>query len=83
MIVMNPLNGLGATLPLNSGQVHAQQVYDVHALNRLASGARLAVTRRGMGAGLASVPTWVWAVGGGLAVGLVGGAIYFRRKRRR
>ena len=51
------------------------------------TGDRLQITPRGMGAGegfsFDSVPTWAWVAGGGLLLGLVGGAIYMKRKRRR
>jgi len=82
MIVMNPLNGLGATLPLNSGQVLGQQAADVRALQRFAGASNLTVQRRGMGNVLSNVPKWVWAGAVGTVVGLVAGTLYFRRKRR-
>jgi len=81
MIVMNQLTGLGATIPVNNGQVVGMQTRDVHRYQRLARGARLSVTSRGMGSIFTDVPTWVWAGAGGLVGGLVVGAIYFKRKR--
>lgn len=49
------------------------------------TGDLVTVTTRGLGEGdfFASVPTWAWWAGGGLLVGLLGGALYFKRKKRK
>lgn len=62
----------------------------VRQMSSQASGALLNVDRTSMNLsglrGLDSVPTWAWAVGGGIIAGAVVGALVFRKgrgKRRR
>ena len=53
-------------------------------LNRTAEavGARLSVSPAGTGElSFSTVPTWAWAAGGALVVGLVVGAIYFKKRK--
>lgn len=83
MIVMTPLNGLGSHLPVNSAQITAVGSQRVRVMQNMAGGARLQISPRGVGGVFATVPRWVWAGGAGLTLGLVGGALYFRKKKRR
>lgn len=49
------------------------------------TGDRVTVTTRGLGEGdfFASVPSWAWYAGGGLLAGLVVGALYLKKKKKR
>jgi hypothetical protein len=87
MVVMEPARrgGLGwihprsRTMALSGARSRVQ--------SRIAeTGDRVTVTQRGLGEGdsmFASVPTWAWYAGGGLLAGLLGGALYFKLKKKK
>lgn len=76
--------GLGF-LPSNSATMGCPGARTIvsHRLNE-ADGSRLQITPRGVGdvgSFFSTVPTWAWVAGGALVAGLVGGAIYFKKRK--
>lgn len=86
MLIMQNLRGfgdLGPIHPRSRTMVCPGARASVARLQADAGATRLVFATRGVGTlheTFASVPTWVWAGGGGLIAGLIAGAVLFKKK---
>lgn len=80
-------SGLGACGFPSPAAEAAAQAATVRTLTNLASRPRILISPSGGYSGLgafdtSSIPMWAYAAGGGLLVGVIAGALVFKRKKR-